>query len=98
MKKILKKILAALIATLLLYGSDGLNADREDAMNNLLLTKEEFLFTFHNFREGYLWVFYTYKVYDVDGNILTGSSRIPSKWKIVKTNGSWEIVEIYEDP
>jgi hypothetical protein len=56
------------------------------------------LFTLHNFREGYIWVFYTYIAYDEDGRILSGSSRIPSKWKIERIDGAWEIVEIYEDP
>ena len=39
----MKKILAALIATLLLCGCDGFNAYREGAMNRHLFTGEEFL-------------------------------------------------------
>ena len=56
------------------------------------------LFTFHNFREGYIWVIYTHIIYDNDGTTLRGSARVPSKWRIEKINGAWEIVEIFEDP
>jgi len=56
------------------------------------------LLTLHNFKNGYIWVLYTYKAYDVDGKILTGSANIFSKWKIEKKEGAWEIVEIVEAP
>ena len=54
------------------------------------------LFTFHNFQDGYIWAWYSYQAYNEDGELLTGSLYIPTKWKIHKENGKWEIIEIFE--
>ena len=56
------------------------------------------LFVFHNFQDGYIWVYYSYEAYNQDGNLLTGSHSIPTKWKIHKESGKWEIFEIFEAP
>lgn len=56
------------------------------------------LFVLHNFNNGYIWAYYSYKAYDEDGELITGSSNIPTKWRIHKDNGKWEIVEIFEAP
>ena len=56
------------------------------------------MFTLHNFRDGYIWAYYSYEAHDTDGEIITGSWRIPTKWKIHKENGVWKIVEIIEAP
>jgi len=55
-------------------------------------------FVWHNFQYGYIWARYTRVVYDIDGRILTGASRIPTRWRIERQNGRWEIVEIFERP
>ena len=56
------------------------------------------LFTWHNFKEGYIKVMYTTSAYDKNGRILYGSHRIFSKWMIQKRNGKWVIIEIIEAP
>jgi hypothetical protein len=56
------------------------------------------VFTLHNFKDGYIWAWYTYEGKDNNDEVLTGSSNIFSKWKIHKENGKWDIVEIFEDP
>jgi len=55
-------------------------------------------FTIHNFKDGYIWAFYTNKAFDSNGEQFDGSGWIPTKWKIHKEKGKWEIVEIYEAP
>lgn len=56
------------------------------------------LFTLHNFHDGYMWAYYSYAAYDETGDLITGSWRVPTKWKIHKENGNWEITEIFEAP
>ena len=55
-------------------------------------------FVLHDFKDGYIWLVYTYEAYDLNGELITGSNLIPTKWKIHKKNGKWEIVEIFEKP
>lgn len=55
-------------------------------------------FTIHNFINGYIWAIYSNKAFDSSGKPFDGSGRIPTKWKIHKENGKWEITEIFEDP
>jgi len=56
------------------------------------------VFVWHNFRDGYMRVIYTYKAFDSSGTGLTGSSRVLSKWTIHKENGKWVITDIEEAP
>jgi hypothetical protein len=56
------------------------------------------IFVLHNFNEGYMWIRYWRKGYDSEGNVMFGSSDIPARWRIQKTNGNWEIIEIIEKP
>ena len=55
-------------------------------------------FTIHNFKDGYIWAIYSNKAFESSGKQFDGSGRIPTKWKIHKENGKWEIVEIFEAP
>lgn len=55
------------------------------------------LSTRHNFKDGYIWAWYWFRVYNTEGK-LTSYWWTPTKWKIHKENGKWEIVEIYEAP
>lgn len=55
------------------------------------------LFVWHNFKEGYIWAVYSYQAYDPEGNLITASHLVPTKWKIHKENSQWEIVEIFEN-
>jgi len=48
-------------------------------------------FVLHNFRTGYIWVQYTYLVYDEAGELLSGSLKARARWSIRKTNGAWDI-------
>ena len=66
-----------------------------DGKINLTLIR---LFTLHDFRDGFIWAYYSYKAYDNNGGLVTSSMDIHTKWKIHKENGKWEIVEIYEAP
>ena len=55
-------------------------------------------FVLHNFFNGYMYVRYSYKGVDKDGNVLTASGPLFSRWKIHRENGGWKIVEIEEAP
>jgi hypothetical protein len=47
--------------------------------------------------EGWLWVYYTSKTFDHDGNTIRGSSRVPALWKVEKSeSGEWIVVQIRE--
>lgn len=49
--------------------------------------------------EGYIWVFYSDKVFDCNGNEICGSSQVPSLWKVQKDeSGEWNVVSIKEHP
>ena len=56
------------------------------------------MLTLHNYRKGYIWAIYNYRAYDDEGQLIAGSAWVPTKWEIQKTNGSWEIVDIFENP
>ena len=56
------------------------------------------LFVLHNFKDGYVWAYYSYEARNSEGEIITGSWHIPTKWKIHKENGVWEITQIIEAP
>jgi hypothetical protein len=56
------------------------------------------LFTLHNFRSGYIWAVYSYAAYDTQGEIITASWNVRTKWYIQKIDGRWEIIEIIEPP
>lgn len=51
---------------------------------------------------GYLWVAYTYRLYDAEGELLTASgsedSRILSRWTVEKTETGWTVSAIKEHP
>lgn len=48
----------------------------------------------------YVWVAYTLRVYDKDGNLLTASgsedARILSRWTVQGLDGAWTVTEILE--
>lgn len=52
--------------------------------------------------EGYLWVAYTYRLYDAEGALLSASGseeqRILARWTLEKIDGSWQVTEILEHP
>lgn len=49
--------------------------------------------------EGYLWVYYSSKAVDFNGNTVCASSKIPALWKVEKDdNGEWVVVQIREHP
>ena len=79
----MKNILAALMVTLLLCGCDGFNADREDAMNNLLLTKEEFLRIILENEEALGFALEDFTDFDVEGFI--------EKYRITETRMGYYI-------
>ena len=56
------------------------------------------IFVLHDYRNGYVWAFYNYKAYDVDGDLITASLNVFTKWRVHKENGKWAIVEISEKP
>jgi len=73
----------------------GLGAERDIGETKVSLIR---YFTIHNFKDGYIWAFYSNEAYDTNGKSFAGSYRIPTKWKIHKEKGKWEIVEIFEAP
>ncbi len=49
--------------------------------------------------EGWIWVYYSSETYAHLGNVISGSWRIPSLWKVEKNEtGEWVVVEIREHP
>lgn len=49
--------------------------------------------------DGYLWVYYSYEAIDYDGDVVYGSWKIPSLWKVEKdADGVWGVVSIKEHP
>ena len=79
------------------YSFDGyfFNKDEIGKIKLILLRP----FTFHNYREGIIVIYYTHIVYDTNGEVLTGSSEVfPVIWKIKKINNIWNVVDIKEDP
>ncbi|MBP3700571.1 MAG: zf-HC2 domain-containing protein [Lachnospiraceae bacterium] len=49
--------------------------------------------------EGYLWVYYSQEALDADGEVIAGSWRIPSLWRVEKdADGKWIVVDIDEHP
>ena len=52
--------------------------------------------------KGYLWVAYTQRIYDAEGNLLSasgsGEARILARWAVEKIDGSWQVTEILEQP
>ena len=62
---------------------------------HLLLVR---LSAWHNFKDGYIWAWYCYTAYDTEGELITGSMWVPTKWEIHKENGKWQITDIFEAP
>ena len=56
------------------------------------------LFVFHNSRDGFMIVRYSFEALDSESRVLCGSWRIISHWKIHKVNDEWQIVGIRENP
>ncbi len=49
--------------------------------------------------DGYLWVYYSKKGLDKNGNVDYASLEVVSLWKVEKNqNGTWEVTEIKEHP
>ena len=77
-----------------MYNRKGL-LDLEATSYNVKIRR---IFVIHNLFEGYIWVNYTRQGFDDEGNLVHGSWEIPSRWRIKRMNGEWEIVEIEEAP
>ena len=56
------------------------------------------LFVLHNFREGYIWIRYTWQGYDNFGKRTYSSVNIPCCLKIQKANGKWVIIQVSVAP
>jgi uncharacterized membrane protein len=49
--------------------------------------------------EGWIWVYYSSETFNHDGSTARGSWRIPSLWKVEKSDtGEWVVVQILEHP
>lgn len=49
--------------------------------------------------EGWIWVYYSSETFNHDGSTACGSWRIPSLWKVEKSEtGEWVVVQIREHP
>lgn len=51
---------------------------------------------------GYLWVAYTQRIYDAEGELLAASGsedhRCLARWTVQKTEGVWQVTEIRQNP
>ena len=49
--------------------------------------------------EGYIWVYYSYEVFNSKGQVVSGSKNIPSLWTVEKDDtGEWVVSSIKEHP
>jgi diadenosine tetraphosphate (Ap4A) HIT family hydrolase len=49
--------------------------------------------------EGWIWVYYSSETFNHDGSTARGSWRVPSLWKVEKSDtGEWVVVQIREHP
>ena len=55
-------------------------------------------FVKHNFKEGYMYVKYSYDINKNDENNRVGAGGVESKWYIKKIDGRWIVYKIEEDP
>ena len=60
--------------------------------------KLEIDFLWHNFKEGYMNVLYSYDINKNDVNNTVGAGRVESKWYIRKEGTRWIVYDIYELP
>jgi hypothetical protein len=54
------------------------------------------VYTWHNFKSGYLWIKFSADVKDQNGEIISGSGNTPVKMDIKKVNGKWIVTNIDE--
>lgn len=48
---------------------------------------------------GYVWVYYSYEVYDEKGDLASGSWKVPALWIFEKDEaGSWKLIYVKEHP
>ncbi len=76
------------------YSSYGV-APSDDVRANIELHRRAFI---HLFNSGYVWMNYTNTITDSSGEIDSGSSNVPIKFKVKKIDGVWRIIDIYEAP
>lgn len=46
---------------------------------------------------GYIWVCYTERGFDQEGNMITGSFKVPALWCLDKIGDTWKVVKIIEN-
>lgn len=56
------------------------------------------MFVLHNSNEGVMYVKYSYIMYDITGDVITGSTNVYSKWYFVKNGNRWVVSDIDEKP
>ena len=56
------------------------------------------IFVLHNSNKGVMYVKYSYIMYDVTGDVITGSTNIFSKWYLKKSGNRWLVTDIDEKP
>lgn len=56
------------------------------------------VWVWHNFKNGYMKVIYSVRYLDENGEIVSCSIGVPSKWYIEKNDGEWKITKIEEAP
>lgn len=56
------------------------------------------IWVWHNGQKGYMLVNYTCRYFDADGEAVSWSVGIDSKWYIEKQNGKWVVTDIEEAP
>ena len=56
------------------------------------------IFAWHNFYKGTLWIKYSVEVLNENGEIISGSWKVPVKISIQKEAGKWVAIDIDEAP
>ncbi|MBR2876569.1 MAG: hypothetical protein IKC01_05480 [Clostridia bacterium] len=83
------------------YGELSMYASSTDIYPETVKTKYSLkLWSVHlDDNEGYIWVYYSQKGINSDGETDYGSWRVPSLWKVEKdAKGIWAVTEIIEHP
>lgn len=73
------------------YGYDSYRADKVELDIRPV-------WAWHGIKKGSLWIRYSVKTYDKNGEEMTGCGYIGSEIEVEKIDGKWTAVAVHEDP
>jgi len=79
-----------------IHNNQGYGSNEQDTKKELNLM---LVFSINNFiSDGLVWMYYSIFNYDQDGQLLSGSNKVPICFQIRRENGNWKIFKKYEGP